>query len=416
MLQKLKEKTVRLLRWSEQYTKTDMVYLAKGSFWTWLGKGTALLTGIAVAIAFANLLPKETYGNYKYILSVAGILGTFTLSGMIRAITRSVAQGYEGSLKKGVKVVSKWSSFILIAALIVSGYYFWQGNALLGGGMLIVALLQPIVQSTEVYKAQLLGKKLFKIQGIYLTLQEVTQAGLIIAALFFTSNALVLIAILFITNALFGVIYLWQTTKKYIENKKVDAGTIPYAKHLSVIRILETGAKHLDKVLIFQMLGAAPTAIYSFALLPTDKLDSFFRSIGNIVLPKFSDTPFKKLQKTVTRKVLIAFAASIVISVSLILALPTIFNLVFPAYMDSVIYAQWLAVSLIFIPEFLFTYILIAHKKTKAMYGINVSSDVLRIVLLAILLSIYGIWGAIYTLLIYLSYRTMVKMIYFYSR
>jgi O-antigen/teichoic acid export membrane protein len=414
MLDGLNKKTVKLLRWSEQYTKTDMVYLAKGSFWTWLGKGAAIITGTAMAVAFANLLPKEVYGNYKYILSVAAILGAFTLNGMGGAITRSVARGFEGSLKAGLKETAKYSGAILVAGLAVSGYYFWQGNALLGGGMLLVAILQPIIQTASLYQAHLFGKKLFKVQGIYLLIWELLQATLIICALFFTKNALILVAILLTLNALFVSLYLWQTLQRYVKNQKTEVGMLNYGKHLSVMTVVGTGARHLDKVLIFQTLGAVPTAIYSFALLPTEKLDNFFRSVSQIILPKFSDKSLETLQKTLWRKALIVFGAGVILATLLILALPTIFQLLFPTYLDSVIYAQWLALSLLFIPELFFSQALLAHVQKKFLYIINISSNLLKIILLFTLLPLYGIWGAVYSLLAYLLYRTVIKIIFFY--
>lgn len=81
-MERLKHHTHRALRHSEKYFKTDMVYLAKGGFWLTTGQGVASLASLVLAIAFANLLPKEAYGNYKYILAVVGVLTLFGLTGI----------------------------------------------------------------------------------------------------------------------------------------------------------------------------------------------------------------------------------------------------------------------------------------------------------------------------------------------
>ena len=81
-MEKIKIKAYNLLRWSEKWTKTDMIYLARGGFWLTLGQVISSLSAFLLAIAFANLLPKETYGEYKYILSIASILAIPTLTGM----------------------------------------------------------------------------------------------------------------------------------------------------------------------------------------------------------------------------------------------------------------------------------------------------------------------------------------------
>jgi O-antigen/teichoic acid export membrane protein len=103
MINNLKEKAVRALRWSQKYTKTDMVYLAKGGGWLSIGQVVEKLSALGLAIAFANLIPQETYGTYKYIISLGGIIAIFTLSGLRTAVTQAVARGYEGSLEFGFK-------------------------------------------------------------------------------------------------------------------------------------------------------------------------------------------------------------------------------------------------------------------------------------------------------------------------
>src|SRR5688572_20479176 len=91
----LKAPLKRLLLWSQAYTRTDMLYLARGGFWTVLNFVVAGSVSIALAVAFANLLPKETYGTYRYVLSIANAFGFLALTGMNAAVTRSVARGHD---------------------------------------------------------------------------------------------------------------------------------------------------------------------------------------------------------------------------------------------------------------------------------------------------------------------------------
>jgi len=78
----MKNRLVPFLRWSEKYTKLDMVYLTKGGFWMTLSQVSSNMLSLLLVIAFANLLPKETYGLYRYILSLAGMLNSLSLTGM----------------------------------------------------------------------------------------------------------------------------------------------------------------------------------------------------------------------------------------------------------------------------------------------------------------------------------------------
>lgn len=49
MLHTLQHRIYKLLRWSQRYTRTDMVYLAKGGTWLSLAQGVATLAGLARA-------------------------------------------------------------------------------------------------------------------------------------------------------------------------------------------------------------------------------------------------------------------------------------------------------------------------------------------------------------------------------
>ena len=94
----LKNKGINGLRYLERYTKTDMVYLVKGGFWSIFSQIIVTVSTLLLAMAFAYFISKETYGQYKFILSLANILGVFTLTGLGTAVMKSVTGGFEGTL------------------------------------------------------------------------------------------------------------------------------------------------------------------------------------------------------------------------------------------------------------------------------------------------------------------------------
>src|SRR3989338_3126996 len=110
MRQTINRKILEFLKWSERYTKTDMRYASMGMFWILLGKAGLSLISLATMTAFAHWLPKETYGTYQFIISLFGIAGIFTLSGISTALVGSIAQKKEGTLLAAVKEKIKWGS------------------------------------------------------------------------------------------------------------------------------------------------------------------------------------------------------------------------------------------------------------------------------------------------------------------
>ena len=108
MFEGLQERLIRVLRWSEKYTKTDMVYLAHGTFWL---SSSSIITGavsFVLALAFANLLTKDAYGTYKYILTLFGILCVACLRGMDTAVTQGAARGNDGTVVSGLRSKRNW--------------------------------------------------------------------------------------------------------------------------------------------------------------------------------------------------------------------------------------------------------------------------------------------------------------------
>src|SRR3989344_1851820 len=112
----LRNLAYRLLRRSETYTETDMVYVARGGFWTTLRFAIGMLTSVATIIAFGNLLPRENYGIYNYLLSLGASLSFLTLSGIGPAVVRSIARGFESVARYALRLQIK---FNLIAVLVV---------------------------------------------------------------------------------------------------------------------------------------------------------------------------------------------------------------------------------------------------------------------------------------------------------
>src|SRR5665213_2588964 len=159
---RMKARITSLLRWSERYTKTDMVYLASSAWWGNLGLVMQSVLSLLLAVAFANWLAPETYGVYQYILSLSALVAAISFSGMNSAVTQAVARGYEGVLRASVRTQLRWAPVPAALTLAVAGYYLFQGNSTVGLGLIVVAIGTPLVQSFNTYSAFLQGKRAFR--------------------------------------------------------------------------------------------------------------------------------------------------------------------------------------------------------------------------------------------------------------
>lgn len=396
MIKKIKQKIYNLLHWSEKYAKTDMVYLAKGGSWLTLGQIVSSASAFLLSIAFANLIPKETYGTYKYILSIVGILSIPTLSGMGTAITQAIARGYEGSFIPALKIRIRWGLLGGLASLFLAGYYYFLNNPTLCISFLIAAVFLPIMDPLGSYDALLQGKKLFKVSTKYFIISQIVAIASLIITLVLTKNLYLILLAYFTSWTLMRFIFFKITSKKYIENNKTDLKTISYGKHLSLINVFGIVASYLDGILLFHYLGPASLAIYSFAIAPPEQLKGLVKNLNILALPKFSQRTKEELKTTMWNKVfkLSAVVASMVILY--ILIAPSVYKIFFPRYLDAVFYSQLFAASLIFSVAIIPYAVLQSQMAQKQLYWYNTVDSVSQIALLFVLIYFFGILGAIW--------------------
>ncbi|HEY5382969.1 MAG TPA: hypothetical protein VIJ88_00190, partial [Candidatus Paceibacterota bacterium] len=160
-MKSLQDRLHRILRWSEKYTKTDMVYLFRGGSLSLLGQGASVLASLALAVAISHFVSKESYGTYKYVLSIVTMLSVFSLNSLGSAVFQSAAQGFDGALKKAFWLNIRWSAAIFVGTFALAAYYFASGNGTIAIAVLIGGSLSPFVASVSLFGSFLGGKKDF---------------------------------------------------------------------------------------------------------------------------------------------------------------------------------------------------------------------------------------------------------------
>lgn len=404
----LKKHTVRLLRWSEQYTKTDMVYLTKGGFWLLLGHGIQIASGLVLAVAFANLLSKETYGTYQFVMSMAGILSAFTLSRMGTAITRAVAQGDEGALRHGFRIKLNWNIGIAFAAAALSLYYYLNGNNVLAISFLIIGAFSPFLESFSLYQPYLLGKQLFRESAMLGFWRKPLPLASLLIALVFTNNPAILVLVYFASHTTSAALLYGLIIRKYHLPLVSSTDLLNYSRHLSAMSITNTIANNIDKLLLFHFLGAVPVATYTLAETPVKHIQKTFGLISSLTFPKFSTKKFAILKETLPRKVRLSLLGLAGLVALYLFLAPYLFAFLFPAYPESILISQVLVLIVLSAPRSLYGDALMAHGMKWELYFMQISPPILRIILLLILVPLYGVWGAVYALLATHAYSNIL--------
>ncbi len=393
-MEKLKDKVVSLLRWSEKYTKTDMVYLAKGGFWTITPQIISTILALLISIIFANYVPKEIYGNYKFVFSIISIIGAFSLTGLSVTVVKSVAKGKEGFLISAVKTALIWNLPLFLLSLLISVYYFLNDNLIVAIAVPIATILSATANVFWLSGSFLNGKKLFKENSFYVVSGNIINfVFLSISAIFFENLILLLISN-FGTSLIVSYFVYRQILKKYKLKEEADPESMSMGKHLSVVNILGVIASNIDKILIFHFLGAIELAIYSFAVAIPEQIKGVYKNINGTAFPKLVTS--KELEKSIHSKMATITILSLAILIIYNLTANFIFKLFFPKYLDAVFYSQIYSIGLIVVPGiYLLNSYFQIKEKYKIIYILNCFLNITAIILIYFFVKNFGIFGAV---------------------
>lgn len=379
----------------ERLLATDLRYLITQGTWLTLGQGLSSIIAIIMAIAFANLVPPMVYGTYKYLLSSAGLLTIFTLPGLNTAIAQAAARGFDGDVSRAFRYRLGGGLALATVSLIISGYYYWAGNLELGLGFLLIAIFTPLLEAALIYTAILSGKKLFYRSTLYSLFSQLTVSAMVLTTITLTQRVEIILLSYLASYAAVNLLCLLITWRTEVSNHYLDSKTIPFGLRLSGVSVLATAANYLDSIILWHFLGPFHVAIYNFALAAVTPAKTFLKSIFNLAMPKFATNDLSGIKRSLPLKMVKAFALLLLPIAAFIWILPYLFDWLFPVYREASIYAQVLAVTLVFFPEKLMGILFVAHVKEQELYTLNIINPLIKIFLFIFLIPLYGIWGAI---------------------
>ena len=286
------------------FFRTDLRYLLHGGFWLTLAKFITGASSFVSSIVFANLIPKEIYGLYRFVLSYLSVLALPTLASVDTSLTKSVGRGYAGSIVPAFFAKVRFGLLAGFASLGFAGYYFFQNNHPLAICFFISAFFLPILDPLQLYLAYWNGKRDYIRYAKYHTILKTVVTLLLVGTLFLTKNLVLIVLSYLVSYTLLRLIFFLLTVKHIQPTETFDSAIVSYGKNLTVMSILGTIAEALDKILIFHFLGAAELATYFLALVPTKQIWSFLGTLNMLALPKFSGGSVTKLRSSLPTKIL----------------------------------------------------------------------------------------------------------------
>lgn len=391
---RLQQRLIALLRWSERYAKTDMVYVATGSFWFTVGRVCTTIAGFLLSVAYANLVDPTEYGIYKYILSVASILGIAVLPGLDNAYTQAVARSHEGDFLRVLKTKIRFGLIGGTGALALAAYYFFKGNFDFGAGFVVVALFIPLMDSVGMFDPFFQGRRAFKLNAYYAVLEQFVAAAAMFGVLFINPRPLWLLIAYFGSWTLVRAVILWRVYRVNAPNTEREANTIRYGIHLTAINLIPLIAQYLDRIIVFQFIGPVALAGYNFATLGPDQIKSYFKNVQGIALPQLSVAHHDAIKQKLPWGSILLGVVLLAAALAYIALAPLFFALVFPKYVAFVLYSQVYAISVLFVGAYL-PMLALQAKESQKLLHFNLYRSFVQILSLFALTLWWGLWGII---------------------
>ena len=376
----IKQKIKKILLWSQKYTKTDMVYLFKNSFWTSIGKFFSTISGIIVLIFLTRYISKDIVGQYNFYLSILAIIAIFSIPGLNTSTIEAVAKNNDGVYKKAVKTSFKWSWFgSLVLILIAIYFYFIKNDQTLFLASLITAFLFPFLYTPNTWRSFLIGKQKFKQLNFLSSLQSILYLTAMILVIIFSHGNLIWIISVYLLIQIIANIFSYFFSQRYIQNNNENNDWKSYGFFLTKMQILNLISANIDKIFIGIFMNMEALAIYSVARKMITSLQGLIKEFLNIYSAKIA-----KRDKINFKKYFFISGLTFVFSIIAIIFTPFVMKLLFPSYESSIFLTQiFLAFLPIWILDLLLGYETFYNlKNKKIIFYKNIITPIIYFILL----------------------------------
>lgn len=305
----------------------------------------ALVCGIATTVIWTRMMPAETFGQFKVVMAVIGVVSGFCLLGSGQATVMSASKGADGNLVLLLreKLLANIGGGVVI--LGAAAYYAGaqDGSGSIGLGLLVAAMLFPLYNTSDIWIHWLMGKSEFRILATgrsitsLLTLSTVLSVGLI-GGVDLWIVILIFISVLSIQNVL-----ILREALKHRSGKEEDTKLRSYGRRASIALSISS-LLALDVVMLDHYFKPSDVAIYVVALLFPDQIKAIFSIVTQTISPRmFRETNLPELWANFCREFWVLTLGFSLIGVIGFILLPVVTTLLFSdKYASAAEYGKWL--------------------------------------------------------------------------
>lgn len=354
-----------------------------------------MLAGFGVAMAFAHLSTQEVYGQYKYMMSLLGVIGLSALPGMTVAVMRASARGDDSALREGMRARARASplgvGILLVLALVLGA----GGQPALGRALAIAALCFPLLTTLELYLPFLGGRQDYLRYAFFQSAVTALPVPVVVLALLAHGRLEAAALAWLATTVLLHAAFLRATARGLAPQAAADPEVVRYGRRLSPVYLISTGQTYLSGLVVGTALGPASLAVFSIGMVWWEILRQATSLVNLQMLPRMAAAGDDDARRLLRRSLAAGFPIAAAVGGVLVLTMPFLVPAIFTAqYRESVLAAQVLIAAMALgFPGSQANSYLAARGHLQAQHWLAATALAAEVVGLALLTSRFGVIG-----------------------
>jgi O-antigen/teichoic acid export membrane protein len=355
------------------------LHLNKHGFWVLGGNIIQMILSILLSIILTNYLTQDSYGKYKYILSIFSLFAFFSLPGSRPVLIKFITQGFDFIYDKQLYLRLKYSIIGSISLILLSIYYYSKDESEYSFVFLLLSLIYPFYYSFNIFGPPLHAKLNYRLLNILLTIKSIIRIVIITLSLIIFRKFYYVLIIFAISETVINICYYYYVRAKFINEEKIDKKIVQEVKKisikLSIAGILPLIALNLDKIMIANAFDYSSLAIFYIGILIGTSTYNIFKPLMNTLNAKLVH---KKLEFI---HYFVLFITGTIIGLIATLILPKLILFVYgDNYANSFLYCKGILYSLgLFFVSFVY-YNQIMYNKSNSFITIYLSNIIVPVI------------------------------------
>lgn len=361
------------------------------------------LASLVAIVIVIRVFDREQYGSYQFVFVVLSFFGISALSGMKTLVNQSVARGHDAVYKPS-SLMSFIGSCLGAACLALYAVYLaFHDERSMASVFLIASLLFPFAHGLTMWQPFLLAKHEYRRLALTQSYAVIGSQILIVACVLIYPNTIIPASLAALCVTAFQNIYMHRKCAALVENlESTESESLSYGFKVSFYDLFNVIGNLSERIVIFYFMS--PFALAGFAVanrLPEITKD-YIQSMRAVLIPQLAKQ--KTLTKSLNHNInILSIILFLLIALVTVFIVPYVFNILFTEkYDDMITYCQ-----ILFLSVGLSTYsilklgFILSQLDHHSIRNIQLGSNVIRVISAVTLIPIYGISGAVASIVLY---------------